>query len=637
MLSLTAGSVCLFLLARLGGTAFLVSNQPAPLAARVGPVLTLSVILATALVGFVLVHHRPAALGALTKWADRLGPLVPLALVPGLLSRTLWQGSDLGLLIAVGGTLVPLEGLLRRALPAWRVATEDGEAEETPRTVTLTVRVLLALGVLYYALAISHFTVLGHHRMATASADMAEFDNLFFNALHGHPFRAPATDGDIANGGSLKVHAEFLLYLLLPFYALRPGPEALLVIQSVIVAGTAVPVYLLAARRLGEPTALVVALAFLLMPAVQQPNFYDFHFVPLGMLCVAWTLYFADRITAPGRPRGFGRDQVLFGVCFALALLSREDVSFGLIVLGLVLIGSGRAPELGVVVASIALAYFCAVKFALMPRFGTMWFSSIYEDLKAPGRHGYGAVVATLLTNPAFVVRKLLTEARLLYVLHLTVPLAFLWLRRPWLLLAAVPGLPFTLLATNRSQLQEISYQYVYHWIPYVFAASVLGLERLGPRGGARRVAATVALGVGSYLASLHFGALLGAHSVVGGGMERALSITPEEIQRLARLRSVIAKIPPGASVAATNREGPHVSTRLDCFSLSFAKGRHVDFILLDLNAVDDGVRDELSHLELERYGLVTRQDTFVLLGRATDPKTLEPLMYRLRAKPGHR
>jgi uncharacterized membrane protein len=633
MLSLTAGSVCLILLARLGGSAFLIANQPPPLAARVGPMLTVAVASATALGGFVLVRSRPAALSALTTWADRLGPLIPLALLPGLLSRRLWHGSELGFLFVLGVVVVALEVLLRRALPAWRLAAEDGRTPATSRVFILVVRALLVLGILYYAVAVSNFTVLGHHRMVTATPDMAEFDNLFFNALHGHPFRAPATDGDIADGGALKVHAEFLLYLLLPLYALRPGPEALLVIQSVIVAATALPVYLLAARRLGEPTALVVALALLFMPAVQQPNFYDFHFVPLGMLCVAWTLYFADRVTAPERPRGFGRDQVLLGVCFTLALLSREDVSFGLIVL----LGSGRAPALGISLSSVAFAYFCVVKFALMPHFGTMWFSAIYEDLKAPGRNGYGAVVATLLTNPAFVVRKLLSEARLLYVMHLTVPLAFLWLRRPWLLLAAVPGLPFTLLPTNRTGLQEISFQYVYHWIPYVFAASVVGLERLGPRGSAQRLSATVALVVGSYLASFQFGALLGARTVMGGGMERRLSITEAERERLARLRTVAARIPPNASVAATNHEGPHVSARLDFFSLHFAEGKNVDFILLDLNAMDDFAREDLARIGLDRYGLVTQLDPFVLLGRDADPKTLEPLMYRLRRRPGRR
>src|SRR5690606_39263397 len=131
-------------------------------------------------------------------------------------------------------------------------------------------------------------TNISHLKMATMSSDLAEFDNLFFNALHGHPFRAPAIEGDLENWSALKVHAEFGLWMLLPFYAIAPGPEALLWIQTAVVAFTAVPIFLLGRSSVGPWGGVVFVAAYLAMPAVQRPNFYDFHFTPLGMFFVAW-------------------------------------------------------------------------------------------------------------------------------------------------------------------------------------------------------------------------------------------------------------------------------------------------------------------------------------------------------------
>jgi hypothetical protein len=215
-LSLVTGSVYLFLLARLGGgSAFVAQNQPSPFATRVGPLLTLAIVGLSAAFGVVLVRRRPSALAPLARWADRLAPLIPLALAPGLLSRKLWADSELAFLVALALVVGALELLLRRAIPAWRDFWFAGP-ELGPAATTWGSRALLASAVLYYAVTVARLTVLNHHRMATQSADLAEFDNLFLNALHGHAFRAPAIEGDLANGSAVKVHAELLLYLRLP-------------------------------------------------------------------------------------------------------------------------------------------------------------------------------------------------------------------------------------------------------------------------------------------------------------------------------------------------------------------------------------------------------------------------------------
>lgn len=613
------------------GEDFIAANQlgtRARFAAALGALL-LPLLSAGAIV--LVARRRPVLWKTLDVLSEALLPALALPLVITLLSRPLWRDATTELLLFTGAVAVFLEFSLRRALPRWRElwpATERLEKLAASPWLRWALRGLLAALVLFYATRVSSLTIMNHRRLGTFSADLAEFDSLFFNTLHGHPFRSPPIDGTLEDWSALKVHFELLLYALLPFYAARPGPETLLVLQASIVALTAVPLYAFAARRVGEPLALLFAFALLLMPAVEQPNFYDFHFLPLGMLCVMTVIALADRVAFGAQPRRHW--SVLLAVAVGIALLAREDVAFGLGILGVTLWASRSAPRAGLIMGAVSFAWYGIVRFVVMPRFGEMWFVEMYAALQAPGTSGAGGVVATLLTNPGFVLRKLWTAERLRYVLELTVPLAFLWLRRPWLLLAALPGLPFTLLVTNRDPLFSTAFQYVYHFIPYIFAASVLGIEGLGEQARSRRVAAAVALGFGTLVASYHQGAFLGARSIRGGPAQVQLRTSSAERRRASQLARVLAKLPPDAAVAATEHEGPHVSTRLLSYTLYAARTHHPTYILLSERTMMKDEYPLFQELGPERYRIVAHDAEFTLLGPSDADEATHELLERL-------
>ena len=438
----------------------------------------------------------PRARGRLDVVARCSVPLVILPVVPALLERPLWRGREVAFFVLLGAAGLVLEHSLWTPLALISNIGSPLSVRWFRHTAlrTWVPRVLLALAVGWYCVVIGRDVLLCHARLATSSSDLAEFDNLFFNALHGHPFRAPAIAGDLANWSALSVHTEFLLYLLLPFYALRPGPETLLVIQTLIVALTALPIYLFAARHVGKGAGLVFAIVYLLLPAVEQPNFYDFHFTPLGMLCVATTIWLLDRALSlpPGRTR---RPWLVgFGVAFVASLLSREDVATGVTIAGFLIAASGTAPRIGAFMTVLGGAYVAFVLW-LKQHIGVSTFHLMYADLQLPGHEGLRSVVITLLTNPLFALTRVMTEPKLLYLLEMLVPLLFLWVRRWYLVLSILPAVLFTFAVTNRPQLTESSFQYTYLWVPYVMAASVIGLERLAADGGmAKRRAALIAL-----------------------------------------------------------------------------------------------------------------------------------------------
>ena len=120
----------------------------------------------------------------------------------------------------------------------------------------------------------------------------------------------------------------------------------------------------------------------------------------------------------------------------------------------------------------------------------------MYHDLypKPDGPKSYGGVALTLATNPAYVFQTLLTSEKLRYFLQIMAPLAFLPLRRVFVLPAIVPGAMFTLLTTGYAPTTDIAFQYSGHYVPYVFAAAgvmlaAYGAERSGKANTSKSIA----------------------------------------------------------------------------------------------------------------------------------------------------
>jgi uncharacterized membrane protein len=525
-------------------------------------------------------------------------PLIPLAAYPALLHAQPWFGTPLTYVVILGAfalllerSLLPALGLVDTRLgQAWNA----GVAFARRRSLAPLLVVLIAAGA--YSAYTGYLTVLNHHRFGTGAWDLAIYDNLMFNALSGHPFRSTVLYGS-KGGNSLGGHAEYGMLLFLPIYALRPRAETLLILQAVMLGAAAVPLYFFAATQLPRWWAVGIALAYLMYPAMQAPQFYDFHWLPLGTFFLFLLLY---AISA--------RKNRLCLAAVLLLFALREDLAPGVAAIGLYLMASSERPRLGAVLAGTGAVWFAVNKFVIMPAIGTWWFEALYKDLVAPGEKGYGSVMKTLLANPLFAIGTLLTQAKLEYLLMLLAPLAFLPLRRATFLLLMLPGLLFTLLVTGYGPSVQIKYQYTTHWIAYLFAATVIALRWLGQRAPRRALAAQLALSAAMLSHSIVFGVVLEPSSFIGAIIPVRFSMTAEEKQRYHDLREIIAKIPPRASVSSTDFEAPHVSNRPTVYALAQdnSAGEYllVSTDSLPLGATREHVRGLLTP---GRYGLVAR------------------------------
>lgn len=571
-----------------------------------GSMLVGAAVLLLGALGYLIVRGRQGV-PVLRTASEIILPLCMVGALPSLFSAKPWAHKPMTFLVGLAIFVLVLERAMRRSLAAFpeTIAVRFREVltfrPAVRRWLPLCVVLLGSLG---YSIYFSYYTILNHQRLGTAGFDLGINVSWCYNALQGSPFRSSVLFGP-DGGNFIGGHAIFAMIFWLPLYALFPGAEVLLIFQATMVGFAGSTLYLFASTQIPRWSAVVVAYAFLMFAPLHGPNFYDYHEL-LPPLFFHFLLYWAIATN---------RNKLLW-VLVPVLWMFREDISWGMTVLGVFLIATGLRPRLGMVLAVTSLAYFITLKFVIMPRLWNGWFAGIYKDLQAPGDSGYASVVQTVLINPAYFLTTLLREEKVIYFLHMFAPLAMLPARRWALVLLAIPGFVFSILTTGYPPTISIAFQYTCHSIPYIFAASVLSLRVLG-RGALgvvkrRAVLAAIAVGVSSH--SYVFGAVLQHETFIGGFSKVEFTMTPAEKKRYETLKRMAKMIPQSASVSATENEVPHVAVRLDTYTLKDG-AFDADYLLIRAGGGVSGatLNELLAH---NKYGLVTKGDDLYLFKR---------------------
>lgn len=515
-----------------------------------------------AIAGAVLIVTRrtPGGSPAGAEWLARLlCPLIVLPVAMTLLRHAWAEDAVMALTLAMFG--LGLERLARESAGAWAERPPELGARlfalpraffARPRAVFVTLLVLTA----GHAIFMSLWAVFAHQRFATYGYDLGQYDQVFQSVLGGRPLRLPSLGWD-QNWGGLNGHADFASFYLAPIYALYPRAQTLLVLQATLLASAALPVYWFARSRLPTQYAFALGLAWLLYAPLHGAQLYDVHMQPFGCVWVMWAIAAVD-----------AKRWKLYWLFFTLAILCREDVSIGLATLGAFMFLSGWRVRTGVASAIVATLYFLVLRFFLM---GNQYFAETFKLLYPPGESGFVPVLKTMISNPGYTLRTLVTWEKVRYVAQVFAPLVFLPLRRPlhWVLM--IPGFLLTLIATAYLPPIQISFQYVCNWAAYSFAAAalVLAAYRDDSQGRARRAAATWALMAATVIACVQWGAY-STYPMVRGGFSEVpfLPPTAADRQREADLQEVMKQVPETAPLCAADRIQAHVTWHLDTWSL---------------------------------------------------------------------
>lgn len=542
------------------------------------------------------------------EWLARL--LCPLLVAPVAMTlvRHNWaEDAVMALTLAMFG--FALERLARESAAAWAERPPELGSRLFAAPRAFFARPKLVLGTLI-ALSVGHsifmslWAVFAHQRFATYGYDLGQYDQVFQSVLGGRPLRLPSLGWD-QNWGGLNGHADFASFYLAPIYLLYPHAQTLLVMQATLLATACLPVFWFAKNRLPLPHAFALGLAWLIYAPLHGAQLYDVHMQPFGCVWVMWAIAALD-----------AKRFKLYWLFFVFAILCREDVSIGLCMLGAFLFLSGYRVRTGIASAAAAALYFLVLRFALM---GNQYFAETFKLLYPPGEAGFIPVIKTIISNPGYTLRTLVTWEKIRYVAQVFAPLVFLPLRRPlhWVLM--VPGFLLTLIATAYLPPIQISFQYVCNWAPYAFAAAAMTLAAFADdrEGRVRRAAGAWAVVVATAVACLQWGAY-SPHAMVHGGFVDVPFLAPSDAdrQREVDLQAVMTHVPGGAALCAADRVQAHVTWHLNTWSIVDDVHAHCELLIFGDLANDLGAARSKQAIASGRFEVLAQRGDITLARR---------------------
>jgi uncharacterized membrane protein len=538
--------------------------------------------LAVSGVCYLRMRKSPDAAARLYDAGKRLSPIALLGFLPFLFRWRTWFGRDLTFLYMVALFSLAARTALKAALSSppvgrgprahafWRLAS----APFAPFREALALRrwrhlplAIVVIGAAIYATLFSIYTLTFHHNLRTAAYDLGLEDNLIYNVLHGIGFfRSTPFSGP--TGSHFGNHATFFAYVIAPFYALAPGAGTLLFIQSLMIGVAAIPLFLFARRHLGPWAACLIAVLYLLYPPNHGANLYEFHYIPFGAFFLWMTLFlFESR-----------RDRL--GIVFTILAMSvREDIGgMGVCILGAYLLISGSRPRVGLTLAIAGGLQFCLLKLVFMPLvLGGESFITFYKDLEPIGQQNFGGVIKTVFGNPFYTLHTLIERDKLLYMLQYLVPLAFLPLKRPIIILLIVPGFLFTVLSTGYAPLIQTTFQYTFYWTVFLFIGLVGVLDRKNSpqlsdaEHTVRKRAALFAMACAMIPVSYQSGAIFQRNTAKGGFSMYNFDTTARDLEDRKNFAEIVKLIPKRGTVSASDNLVPQISARPVAYTLRFS------------------------------------------------------------------
>jgi Predicted membrane protein (DUF2079) len=277
-----------------------------------------------------------------------------------------------------------------------------------------------------------------------------------------------------------------------------------------------------------------------------------------------------------------------------LAGLCKENMPAAGIAVGLYLVVTGRQRSLGIALSAGFAVWFAAGFLWVIPAFNAQGY--MYFDRYQLGSGSWR------------VARKLV------YLVHLFGPVAFLPILAPARLLMALPFLAQNLLSTTPEQ-SSIAFHYALELVPFVFYAAL---------GGADRVVAQFGVAPDRFSGHRGLAAVLLAVSLLFHGRPemwhlRQYRMTPH----LSRLAATVEAVPREAAVATQHVILPHLTHREFIYlfpGLGPGPAIRAEYVILDRRLdrwpAGPSFEDEIARLPGKGYTLLSEQDGILVFRR---------------------
>ena len=405
------------------------------------------------LVGY-LSFVTPMGLGV--REGITVGLLAPLlgGSVAGLvaLATRLWLTvSELVMLAALGAL---------KLTKRWRPQVDRLFTWIAQRRYGVLAGVAMAVFIAYFGILICFW----HANYVSNLFDLGIMDQTVWNTLHGH-FMEMTSPLNTFNVSRFSIHADPILALLAPLYLVAASPYTLIMVQVVVVALGALPLYWLGKQVLkNEKLALLVAVAYLLFPPLQWGTTFAFHGVTLADTFILFAFYYL-----------YNKRWVWFVLCAVLTLMCKETMALVVLALGLYILLKQRNLWMGLGTVVVSIGWFCVLLLYLMPATrgnGTAHFALAYYSQFGSS---VGEIFKNLLLKPWLWIGDVWQYKY--YVGYFLLPTALLPLLAPAEFALAIPTFAINLLS-NQPNMQAIYYQYSSGINCITFIALLFGMAR---------------------------------------------------------------------------------------------------------------------------------------------------------------
>jgi len=493
--------------------------------------------------------------------------------------------------------------------------------------------IVIAL-MLVYSVYFSALSIQRHNTFRTYASDMGQMDQAMWNTLHGNWLQDTRADGH--NAPRLTDHVEPIFFVVPLVFLIYSGIESLFVLQSVVIALGALPVFWIAHRRLKNQWAAVAfAAMYLLFPALQAANLAEFHAVTFAPAPLLFAFNYAQE-------RAWKR-YALFSL---IALAVQEDIA--LLVFTMAVWAAMQAP-VAMTVAHFATASpssdrrftFRILRFTInlspvptiIAIFSLLWFGLalfvIVPHFSPGGRSVYvGGRYPWLSRDPIklieaipTVIASILVPDKLAYILAMFASSGLISLLDPVTLVVGAPMFVLNVLSDYSAQYSG-TYHYSAPVAPYFVLAAIGGAAWLHSKLKSRHSLTFIV--VPAFVIALGYQVFAG-YTPLGGEF-----FWPETTPHQQLLARFLDEIPPEVPVSTTSTLFPHLSHRLKLYR--FPTVLDADYILLDVSQAGNTnpIDFRLNYLDALKQGFGIRDavNGYVLLQRSLPQQELPDGFY---------
>lgn len=321
----------------------------------------------------------------------------------------------------------------------------------------------LWIAISLYCAVFGTMSVLRYLSFHTAFFDLGIYDHSVWN---------------IAERGDLSYlawgHFRPIVGVYALFYKLFPSAMTLLLLQTLAIGLSAVPLYYIAKKKLGQGFyALLIVIIYFLYSPVAYNNLFDFHTDHLIILLMFLGFYFLEK----DKPLAF------FLVCLP-GLFLKEPLILSIGAMGLYAIVRYRMYKSGTILFVGSLLFFFLVVNVLIPGLNEgVYGGELLEKSFSYLGSSVFEIARNIFLHPGIIIKEIANIWKMGYLTFLFVPLLLIPLLSPFSLLPALPALAISLLSQWRTH-YWIQYQYTASLIAPIFISLIYGLKFLSKREG---------------------------------------------------------------------------------------------------------------------------------------------------------